>query len=64
MNMAKQIIIHKHRDKIEIRDPNGDLICDIIVADSSRTQSVNLSVQANRKFMIDKVRQSNTKAVG
>lgn len=56
--MAKQIVIRKGRNKIEIRDANGNLICDIIVADSSRSFSVNLSVQADQKYAINKVQQN------
>ncbi len=61
--MAKQIVIRQGRDKIEIRDVDGDLICDIVVADSSRTLSVNLSIQADRKYAIDKVQQTDRTAV-
>ncbi len=60
--MAKNVIIRKHEDKIEIRGPKGDLIVDIIVAKSSRTTSVNLSIQADEKYAIDKTRQTKRSA--
>lgn len=62
--MAKNIVIRKGKNKIEIRDEDGDLICDIVIADSSRSSSVNLSLQADRKYGIDKVSQRNEKRCG
>ena len=62
--MAKNIIIRKHVDKIEIRNEEGDLIVDIIVAGSSRTTSVNLSLKAtNRTTLIMKVPQTDNRRV-
>ena len=58
--MAKNIVIHKHRDKIEIRNKEGDLVVDIIVAKSSKTSSVNLSLKAvERTTLITKVPQTD-----
>lgn len=54
--MPKNIVIRKHKDKIEIRDENENLIVDIIVANSSKTSSVNLSLKATeRTTSIEKV---------
>lgn len=62
--MAKNIIIRKGRNKIEICDADGNLICDIIVAESSRSFSVNLSIQADRRYVINKVKQRPPQAGG
>lgn len=60
--MAKNIIIRKHVDKIEIRNEEGDLIVDIIIAGSSRTTSVNLSLKATeRTTSMKKVSQTDNK---
>lgn len=54
--MAKNIIIRQHQDKI-VLSVNGKTIADIIVAKSSRTTSVNLSIQADLDVKIEKQRQ-------
>ena len=60
--MAKNMIIRKHVDKIEIRNEEGDLIVDIIIAGSSRTTSVNLSLEATeRTTLLKKVPQTNNR---
>ena len=55
--MAKQIVIRKGRDKIVLSKFDGERIADIVIADSSRTTSVNLSVQADLDVEIKKKRQ-------
>ncbi len=55
--MAKQIVIRKGRDKIVLSKFDGEQIADIVVADSSRTESVNLSIQADMDVKIKKQRQ-------
>lgn len=55
--MAKQIVIRKGRDKIILSKFNGEPIADIVIADSSRTTSVNLSVRADLDVKIDKQKQ-------
>ena len=52
--MAKNMIIRKHKDKIEIRK-DGELIADIIIANSSRTTSVSLAVQAKQNIRINRI---------
>ncbi len=52
--MAKNIVMRKGVDKIKITDGNNCLICDIIIANCSRTSSVNLSIQADQKYRIRK----------
>lgn len=56
--MAKLIVIRKHKDMIEIRDAQGNLIADILVAKSSRSSSVNLSIKADETVSINKVSQT------
>ena len=51
--MAKQIVIRKHKDKI-VLSIDDKPIADIVVAKSSRTESVNLSIQANLDVKIEK----------
>ena len=53
--MAKNMIIRKDHDKIEIRK-NGELIADIIIAKSSRTTSVSLAVQAKDNVGIFRIK--------
>ena len=55
--MAKQIVIHKSRDKIVLSKSDGGPIADIVIADSSRTTSVNLSIQADLDVKIEKRQQ-------
>lgn len=62
--MPKNIIIRKGRNKIEIRDTDGSLICDVIIAESSRTFSANLSVKASKRYVISNVSQSKSAAAG
>jgi len=58
--MPKNIVIRKYKDKIEIRTEKGDLVVDIVVANSSKTSSVNLSLKATeRTTLITKVPQTN-----
>jgi len=52
--MAKQIIIHKFKDKITLSKFDGEKIADIIIAKSSRTASVNLSIAADLDIKITK----------
>jgi len=52
--VAKNIIIRKNKDKIEIRK-DGELIADIIIASSSRTTSVSLAVQAEQNVRINRI---------
>ena len=52
--MAKNIIIRKNKDKIEIRK-DGELIADIIIAKSSRTCNVSLAIQAKQNIRIDRI---------
>ena len=52
--MAKNIIIRKDKDKIEIRK-DGELIADIIIAKSSRTCNVSLAIQAEQNIRIDRI---------
>ena len=54
--MAKLIVIRKSQDKITLVE-NNKVIADIIIADSSRTTSVNLSIRANDNIKISKVPQ-------
>ena len=54
--MAKNLIIRKGIDKIEIRKFDGELIADIIIANSSRTTSVSLAVQADLDIEIRRVK--------
>ena len=55
--MAKQIVIRKGRDKIVLSKCDGEKIADIAVAASSRTNSVNLSIQADLDIKIEKQHQ-------
>jgi len=52
--MAKNIVIRKHKDKIEIRK-DGELIADIIIAKSSRTRNVSLAIQAEQNIRINRI---------
>ena len=52
--MAKNIIIRKDKDKIEIRK-DGELIADIIIAKSSRTCNVSLAIQAEQNVRINRI---------
>lgn len=54
--MAKNIVIRKHRDKIVLRK-DGDVFADIVVANSSRTESVNLSIESPPDVEIQKQRR-------
>ena len=53
--MAKNIIIRKDKDKIEIRK-DGELIADIIIAKSSRTTSVSLAIKADLDIEIFRIK--------
>jgi len=55
---VKNILIHKHRDKIEIRNKLGKLILDVQVANSSKTNSINLSFKALDSVSINRVDQN------
>ena len=52
--MAKNIIIRKGKDKIEICK-DGELIADIIIAKSSRTCNVSLAIQAEQDVRINQI---------
>jgi len=52
--MAKNMVIRKHKDKIEIRK-DGELIADIIIAKSSRTCNVSLAIQAKQDVRINRI---------
>jgi len=47
--MAKVMFIEKHKDRVEIRDASGDLLVDVMVANSSRSKQVNLSFKIHNK---------------
>ena len=55
--MAKVIVIRKSKDKIMLSKFDGEPIADIVIADSSRTTSVSLSIQADLDVKIEKRRQ-------
>jgi hypothetical protein len=56
--MSKMIRIKKGADRVEIRE-NGTLICDVQIADSSKTSNVNLSFKIpSKEVRVSKVPQA------
>jgi len=52
--MAKVICIRKYQDVIELKLHN-EVIANIVIAKSSRTSSVNLSIESPSKVKINRV---------
>ena len=58
--MAKLICIRKSQHKI-VLTLNGEIIADIAIANSSRSSSVNLSIDAPSDVQIDKASMGTVK---